>query len=221
MKKYAILYIVDVKQPKKQKTKTKYMSEYLATNANFWDNKISLSTKKYLLVYLSVNILLVLLLQAFLMGMLFFIPANAQIFQANQTEELKPLAAQEILNIVNQQRMQYNLNVLTVNDKLQSAAEAKANYLLHEQIFSHSGKNGEPFSYWIKQNNYQYQRVGENLAISFTDNKKIVEAWLESETHRKNILNPYYHETGIAIKYGIYQNKPTYIVVQIFGQPLK
>ncbi len=196
------------------------MSNYLAPSIYPWDKKISLSAKKYLFVYLSVNIALVLILQAFLMGMLFFAPASAQIFNINQPE-VKSLNTEEILNIVNQERLQYNLDVLMLNENLQSAAQAKAEYLMTEQIFSHYGKNGEPFSTWIKQNDYQYLRVGENLAISFEDNEKIVQAWLNSETHRKNILNPYYQETGIAISQGLYKNKPTYIVVQIFGQPIK
>ena len=196
------------------------MSIYLAPSAYPWDKKISLSSKKYLFVYLSVNIALVLILQAFLMGMLFFAPASAQIFSAHESEP-ESLNANKILNIVNQERLQYNLDVLVVNENLQSAAQAKADYLMTEQIFSHYGKNREPFSAWVKQNNYQYLRVGENLAIFFEDNEKIVQAWLNSETHRKNILNPYYNETGLAISQGQYKNQPTYIIVQIFGQPIK
>lgn len=196
------------------------MTLYPAPSAYPWDKKISLSSKKYLFIYLTINISLVLILQAFLMGMLFFVPASAQIFNPSQTE-VKPIDANEILYIVNQERVQYNLDVLTQNEDLQNAAQAKADYLMTEQFFSHTGKNGEPFSTWVKQTNYAYLRIGENLAIFFANNEEVVQAWLNSETHRKNILNPYYSETGLAISHGLYQNKPTYIVVQIFGQPIK
>ncbi len=198
------------------------MSEIFANPAIDWNNKISLSSKKYLLIYLAVNVALVFILQAFLMGVLFFAPANAQIFNQNNLVAPTPtLQTTEILNIVNQTRVQYNLDRLVENEKLQMAAQAKADYLLTEQLFSHSGKNGEPFSTWIKQYDYNYLRVGENLAIFFTDNQAIVNAWLASEAHRKNILNPYYTETGLAVKQGYYQGKSTYLVVQIFGQPTK
>lgn len=197
------------------------MPEHLIANIYPWNEKISSSSKKYLYLYLIINISFVLILQAFLMGIIFFVPAKAQILNPNQNNEVKSLDSDEILNIVNQKRIEYNLGILTKNENLQAAAQAKADYLMAEQLFSHTGKNGEPFSTWVKQYNYKYIRIGENLAIFFENNEKIVQAWLNSENHRKNILNPDYKETGLAISYGQYHNKPTFIVVQIFGQPGK
>ncbi len=197
------------------------MTDLKQNISTFWGEKITLQTKKYLVTYLVANIFLVLLLQVFFMGMLFFIPASAQISPLSPLPESESqfVNPDKILNLVNNVRTKYNLPILKINNDLQTAANSKANYLMTEQIFSHSGLVGEPFSSWVKYTGYDYLRVGENLAIFFTKEEKIVAAWLASETHRQNILNPYYTETGLASIAGIYHNQDAQIVVQIFGQP--
>jgi len=175
--------------------------------------------KRNLSKYFFINIGLVIIFEAILLGMLFLVtPSN--FLQAFSAETSSPVIdTYSILNLVNQKRAVYNLDKLEINLKLQAAAETKAKDLMSQQYFFHTSPRGKIFSAWIKSTGYDYYRVGENLAIFFNDNNKVMAAWMDSDKHRQNILNPYYTETGIAVVTGDYNGKDTQIIVQLFGQP--
>ncbi len=179
----------------------------------------SLAISKYLNKYLFINIALVIALEACLLGMLFFVTPSNFLQAIDQKRDNSIVNTYSLLNLVNQERQSVDINNLEINPKLQAAAEQKAMDIITNQYFSHTSKTGKIFSAWIKESDYEYLRVGENLAIFFNDNKNIVDAWMESEKHRQNILNPYYKETGIAVIYDNFENKNTHIIVQIFGEP--
>ena len=194
------------------------MDKNTLQTSEIWQEQLPVSTKKYITVYVLVNLAFVFLLQAFFIGLLFFIPKNDSFAQVYE-KKAGVIESTEILKLINQEREQYNLPKLQTNDKLMQAAQNKAQDLITKQYFSHSSPDGRSFSSWIKLQNYEYVRVGENLAIFFTDNEKLVNAWLNSDLHRQNILNPYYQDTGISTMTGNFQGKETFVVVQIFGQP--
>ncbi len=68
---------------------------------------------------------------------------------------------------------------------------------------------------------YNFVNAGENLAVHFSDTKKLVDAWVASPTHRANIMNGAYTETGIGIAEGEFEGFNTLFVVQFFGTPAK
>jgi hypothetical protein len=61
--------------------------------------------------------------------------------------------------------------------------------------------------------------AGENLAIHFTDSSDVVGAWMDSPTHRANIMNGNYTEIGVGTAEGTYEGFKTMYVVQLFGTP--
>jgi len=149
-------------------------------------------------------------------ALLFFVsPTQVTLAVPNESEAIK--VSDTLIALTNQERDKYNLNHLEFNAELYKAAEAKAEYIFTNNNFSHERLNGETFSSWIKETDYQYKRVGENLAIHFKKSEDIMSAWMTSPLHRKNILNPLYEDVGIAVVDGLYNNKPTTVVVQIFG----
>jgi len=161
----------------------------------------------------------ILLLEVMAVYALLFFISPTQATLATLADNNNINTSDTLIALTNQERDQYNLNHLELNSELSKAAEAKANYILTNNNFSHEGLNGETFSNWIKATNYQYKRVGENLAINFNDPADIISAWLKSPLHRKNILNPLYKDIGIAVIEGTYNNKQTTVVVQMFGTP--
>jgi uncharacterized protein YkwD len=194
------------------------MNKITLQTSEVWQQQLPPSSKKYITLYVLVNIAFVFFLQAFFIGLLFFIPKNDSLAQIYEKRVNTPETT-EILKLINQERKIYNLPQLQVNEQLMQAAASKAQSLIAEQYFAHTSPDGKTFSSWIKAQNYKYVRVGENLAIFFTDNEKLVKAWLDSDLHRQNILNPYYQDTGLVAIPTHYQGVSTYIVVQIFGQP--
>jgi len=123
----------------------------------------------------------------------------------------------ELISLTNQYRHAKGLNTLVTNPRLTQAAINKARDILSGQYFDHSSPQGKKFSDWIKEVNYQYFYVGENLAIDFASDKELFQAWVNSPKHQENLISPQYQEIGIAAIKGKFKNHPTIVVVQLFG----
>ncbi|OGY89837.1 MAG: hypothetical protein A2927_01190 [Candidatus Komeilibacteria bacterium RIFCSPLOWO2_01_FULL_45_10] len=131
----------------------------------------------------------------------------------------KNVTAEELINLTNQSRADFNLAPLYQNFQLTQAAKNKANDLIKKNYFSHNSPDGKTFSQWVKEVDYQYAIVGENLAMGFSSSEAVVKAWLKSAQHRQNILNPRYNQIGIYVKKGKLEDQNTFVVVQYFGAP--
>lgn len=126
---------------------------------------------------------------------------------------------QNIINLTNQQRLSAGLPELKLNSKLSQAAAAKAADMLANQYFAHySPSNVSPW-YWFKSAGYNYAYAGENLAMDFTTAESTMEAWMASDSHKKNILNTKYTEIGVGVSEGDFKGAKTILVVQEFGEP--
>lgn len=123
----------------------------------------------------------------------------------------------EVIQLVNEARLQNGLPVLSQDPVLMKAAQEKAADMTTLQYFAHVSPNGVSPWYWFEKNNYDYQYAGENLAINFTSATEQQKAWMQSESHRKNILNKNYKDTGVAIREGYINGKPAIVTVQLFG----
>lgn len=125
--------------------------------------------------------------------------------------------SEAIIALTNTYRSSLNLNGLTVNSRLTQAAINKASDMLKRSYFSHTGPDGQKFSQWVKDINYDYFYVGENLAIDFADPEEAFDAWLKSEKHRQNIERAEFQEIGVACIKGRFNNRDTWVIVQLFG----
>jgi len=125
-------------------------------------------------------------------------------------------------NFTNQARQSNGLKPLVENQKLEQAAQLKAENMVQNQYFDHTSPSGITPWFWFLKAGYNYKYAGENLAIGFFDSKEVYDAWLNSPSHKDNILNPNYTEVGIAVLNGFGRNN-TIVVVQEFGsqQPAK
>jgi len=122
-------------------------------------------------------------------------------------------------NSVNKTRQSLGLKPLAGNDKLNKAAMAKAQNMVQNQYFSHTSPTGVSPWFWFLQAGYNYKYAGENLAVGFYESEEVYEAWLNSPSHKANIVNPNYTEVGTAVLGGFGSNN-TIIVVQEFGSQL-
>jgi len=122
-----------------------------------------------------------------------------------------------IISLINKERTENNLPLLKENQLLNDAAELKANDMFSNEYFNHESPSGIVPWYWFKKAGYNYNAAGENLAIGFIDSDELYEAWYDSPSHKANLLNSKYNETGIAIVEGNFQGQKTSIVVQTFG----
>ena len=122
---------------------------------------------------------------------------------------------EKIIELVNKERINNNSQSLRINKQLMEAANNKAKYLIDNNIFEHNSNN-KKFSDWVKEVDYDYSFIGENLAENFKNSETAVNAWLNSPSHKENMLNNNFTETGVAV----IQKNNRIIVVQIFGRPI-
>ena len=121
-------------------------------------------------------------------------------------------------NSANQTRQSLGLAPLADSQKLDEAALLKAQNMIQNGYFSHTSPSGLTPWYWFGQVGYNYQFAGENLAVGFYESQEVYNAWMNSPSHRENLLNPNYKEVGTAVLDGFGDNN-TIVVVQLFGAP--
>ncbi|MFA6475855.1 MAG: CAP domain-containing protein [Candidatus Paceibacterota bacterium] len=121
--------------------------------------------------------------------------------------------------LTNENRQAEKLSALTVNPLLNKVAELKAQDMAEKGYFSHVSPEGKEPWYWFQKVGYQYENAGENLAIDFTESADVTKAWMNSPTHRANIVKGAYTEVGTGIANGSFEGKPTTFVAQVFGRP--
>jgi uncharacterized protein YkwD len=117
------------------------------------------------------------------------------------------LARSAVLCLINRVRAEHGLEPLTVNSKLEAAAEGHCAELISDNYFAHVSPSGETPVDRIKATGYipgpsVGYVIGENLAWGtyvLSTPQAIVSAWVASPGHLANILESQYRETGIGI----------------------
>lgn len=130
------------------------------------------------------------------------------------------ITVEKLLQLTNQERINNGLQPLTYNEKLSQAAQEKAKDMFSKNYWAHYGPDGTTPWDFILSSGYKYEYAGENLAKDFMFSKDVVKAWMDSKTHRENVLRPNYDEIGFAVVNGVLNEEETTLVVQMFGKPL-
>jgi hypothetical protein len=128
------------------------------------------------------------------------------------------ISAQDLLTYTNQKRQENGLKPLAMNGQLAQAAEQKASHMLANNYWAHVAPDGTTPWYFIKNSGYEYLYAGENLARGFTTASDVVNAWMNSPTHRENMLSSNYDDVGFAIQTGTLTGSDTILVVQELGR---
>jgi hypothetical protein len=164
------------------------------------------------------NIYNILILIIFLEIFTFLIPT---LIHLNRTGGMAAVLPAVLSNLTNEERQNQKLPILIVNSLLTKAAESKAQDMATKSYFSHTSREGKTPWFWIDQVGYKYQYAGENLAINFNDSVDVTQAWMNSPTHRANIMKGKYTEIGTGIAVGIYEGRETVFVAQMYASPAK
>lgn len=130
------------------------------------------------------------------------------------------LTVHGIIANTNEERTSRGFGSLSGSTQLSASAQVKAQDILDRQYFEHTAPDGTELSDLVDNQNYEYVRIGENLALgTFKDDADVVTAWMNSPGHRANILEGKYTEIGIGIASGTYEGKQVVVAVQHFGTP--
>ncbi len=105
---------------------------------------------------------------------------------------------QEVVNLVNIERQKAGLAPLKIDIELSKVARLKSEDMKNKGYFSHTSPTyGSPFD-MLKQFNITYKTAGENIAKGQKTAKDVVNAWMNSEGHRKNILSKSFTHIGVG-----------------------
>lgn len=149
------------------------------------------------------------------------------LFQTNSTQKQvqagnalgEAFSVVELHAVVNRERLRRGIEPLILNQALNQAAQAKAEDMGSKGYFSHvSPIDGKEWREFIVESGYDYQEAGENLANGYEALEEMIGAWLNSPSHRENMLNPAVSETGFGVRSGQLDGFPTVFVVQVFGE---
>lgn len=125
----------------------------------------------------------------------------------------------ELLKKTNEYRVKNGKKELVLNEKLSLAAIEKAKFMFQKNFWAHTSPDGTEPWFFVLNQGYDYAYAGENLARNFNNSEEVVKAWINSPTHRDNLLSSNYDEVGFGVYNGILDGYETTLVVQFFGKP--
>lgn len=139
------------------------------------------------------------------------------LFVFSGTASASLITPEKVVELTNAEREKQNLSDLVLNGALVKAAQDKLADMLKKNYFEHTSPAGLTPWYWLEKNDYEYKYAGENLAMNFLSAENQNRAWMESPTHRANILNARYQEIGVAVGQGTINGRETIVAVEEFG----
>jgi uncharacterized protein YkwD len=153
-----------------------------------------------------------------LYSFLFAVP-QADYFARETTDLRDPTAVRkEMLARVNAIRKKAGLGSLRLNSDLEKAAQRHAEDMLARGYFSHESPSGTTVRERSRKAGYDWAAIGENIAFGQTSVDEVIETWMDSPGHRKNILGRHFNELGIGLALGKGQDgKYQVLWVQNFG----
>jgi hypothetical protein len=126
-----------------------------------------------------------------------------------------------LLRATNEARRDYESIDLSQSTKLSKAAQAKAADMVKRDYWSHETPEGKmPWSFMDTQS-YSYRLAGENLAYGFSDSEEVIRGWLNSPSHRENLLSSDFEQVGfgIAQSENFQGDGPETVVVALYATP--
>jgi uncharacterized protein YkwD len=123
-----------------------------------------------------------------------------------------------VFNNINQQRSNNSLSAYTLNDQLVQAARRHSTDMAQNNVTSHTGSDGSTARQRIEQACYNAAATGEIIGWGFTSVDAMMNWWMNSDTHRNQILHATHEDIGVA-----YVNAPgssfTHYWTVTFGHP--
>ncbi|MEW2529174.1 sigma-70 family RNA polymerase sigma factor [Streptomyces sp. NPDC047071] len=110
--------------------------------------------------------------------------------------------AQQVLSLVNAERAKAGCGPLTHNSKLATAAQRHSADMRSRNYFDHTSPDGTDPGQRITAAGYKWSTYGENIARGQQTAASVMDAWMNSEGHRANILNCSFKELGTGVEEG-------------------
>lgn len=145
--------------------------------------------------------------------------SDAEGIQPSASSSAQTFPARAVIAESNAYRAKKSLPALSESPLLTKSACAKANDMIARNYWSHQSPEGDEPWEFFKASGYGYQNAGENLAYGQTSAQQVVDQWIKSSTHEKN-LSGNFTETGICTLFAPHYQGGSYIItVAHYGLP--
>lgn len=125
----------------------------------------------------------------------------------------------DLLAAINGERASHRLRPLRVHPRLELAAQRHADDMLKRGYYGHASPEGAMVLERTRLLGYPALTVGENIAKGQSSVSEVVAGWMGSPEHRRNILDPFFQETGFGIAIGRAPQGEVVLWVNVFGEP--
>ncbi|MFC5249170.1 CAP domain-containing protein [Streptomyces nigrescens] len=107
-------------------------------------------------------------------------------------------ATARVVELVNDERRKAGCSPLTVNAKLTKAAQDHSKDMADHRNMSHTGSDGSSPEDRITRAGYNWSSYGENVAYGYSTPESVMEGWMTSPGHKRNILDCSFKEIGVG-----------------------
>ncbi len=127
--------------------------------------------------------------------------------------------AAAMVDEVNRARAVEGLAPLRIEPRLSLAASEHACDMAERRFFSHEGSDGSRVDARVRKAGYAYRLVAENIAAGQPSPVEVVDGWMHSDGHRRNILRPSATEAGVGYALADDASGFRHYWVLVLGQP--
>lgn len=124
---------------------------------------------------------------------------------------------QEMLDLVNAERTRESLAPVTWCPALARSATDHSQDMALKNYFEHESLDGREVADRAKSQGYNFQTVGENIAVGQRDVAEVMQGWMNSPGHRENILRPQFTHLGSGVATGDFKGQESIYWTQNFG----
>ncbi|GGT71636.1 CAP domain-containing protein [Actinomadura citrea] len=107
--------------------------------------------------------------------------------------------AQQVVSLTNAERAKNGCGALTVDSRLQAAAQGHSDDMVARDFFDHTDPSGKNPGDRITAAGYRWSTYGENIAYGQRTPAAVMSAWMNSSGHRANILNCRFKNIGVGV----------------------
>jgi uncharacterized protein YkwD len=132
------------------------------------------------------------------------------------SQEPRALNADLMEQLINDERVKLGLATLASSETLRASACAKLDHMVKYDYWSHTAPDGTEPWHFFDVVGYSYTKAGENLAYGQRTEAAVVSGWMNSQTHRENIVGEF-AESGLCSRLEMYQGWTQTITVHHFG----
>nr|WP_240351389.1 sigma-70 family RNA polymerase sigma factor [Streptomyces olivoreticuli] len=108
---------------------------------------------------------------------------------------------QQVTALVNAERAKAGCSPVTENGTLDRAAQGQSDDMAARNFFDHTNPDGAGPGERITAAGYHWSTYGENIAYGQQDPASVMDSWMHSDGHRRNILNCSFKEIGVGVNH--------------------